>query len=160
MVLFASCNRSVKYNQYAHTSVVGWEKNDVLSFDVPPLEQDGEYARQLGLRITSAYPFMSLSLIVDTKKWSAGTVPSDYTQSRDTLQCELINNEGRSLGQGIGSYQYTFSLPTVHYAAGDSLHIEVRHDMKREILPGISDVGVKLLCPLHISSSINSQEDK
>jgi hypothetical protein len=28
---------------------------------------------------------------------------------------------------------------------GDSLHVVVRHNMKREILPGIFDVGIKLL---------------
>lgn len=27
---------------------------------------------------------------------------------------------------------------------GDSLQISVRHDMKREILPGVSDVGIKI----------------
>ena len=27
---------------------------------------------------------------------------------------------------------------------GDSIHITVRHDMKREILPGVSDIGVKV----------------
>jgi hypothetical protein len=27
---------------------------------------------------------------------------------------------------------------------GDSLEIKIRHDMKREILPGISDIGIML----------------
>ncbi|MFQ9996553.1 MAG: gliding motility lipoprotein GldH, partial [Hoylesella buccalis] len=40
--------------------------------------------------------------------------------------------------------QYAFDITSMDLHEGDSLHISVRHDMKREILPGISNVGVSL----------------
>ena len=47
-------------------------------------------------------------------------------------------------GQGVGSYQYHFRVSEMNLKAKDSLHICVRHDMKREIMPGISDVGIEI----------------
>ena len=41
-------------------------------------------------------------------------------------------------------YQYQVPVNDITLQQGDSLHICVRHDMKREILPGISDVGIKM----------------
>ena len=60
----ASCKDSLVYDSYSHTPIAGWEKNDTLTFDIPPLAMAGYYQEQLGLRITGAYPFMGLTLIV------------------------------------------------------------------------------------------------
>ena len=92
----------------------------------------------LGLRISNEYPFMSLSLIVDQE------VSSTHEKRRDTLACDLISGQGVVKGQGVSQYQYSFHLTTMELQSGDKLYVSVRHDMKREILPGISDVGLKL----------------
>ncbi len=136
ILLFSSCTGKTKYNHYVHTPTSGWEKNDVLIYDVHPFEEGGMYDRQLNLRVTGNYPFMKLTLIVET--WNKGTVKND------TVQCAIISNKGRALGYGIGDYQYSYSLPPCAYSEGDSLHIRVRHDMKCEILPGISDIGLEI----------------
>ena len=62
----------------------------------------------------------------------------------DTLDCELIDERGNAIGQGVGQYQYLFPLKTMQLHQGDSLHLSVHHDMKREILPGITGVGIKV----------------
>lgn len=156
--LLSSCTSQTKYYHYEHTPVAGWEKNDTISFDVPPLKQEGEYGRTVNLRITGLYPFMKLTLIVETdcmgrhlQKGRAAYARGAYggkkrkgNVSCDTLKCTLVSNEGRATGYGVSNYQYQFSMPPRHYHAGDSLHITIRHDMKREILPGISDVGLRL----------------
>ena len=62
-----------------------------------------------------------------------------------------------------GEYQYIFPLKTLPLEKDDSLFIEIRHDMKREILPGITDVGIKLSRVSRtqkIATRIQSQEDK
>ena len=41
-------------------------------------------------------------------------------------------------------YQFAFPVADVDLNEGDSVQIRIRHDMKREILPGIADVGIKL----------------
>ena len=108
-----SCKHSTVFDSYAHTPIAGWEKNDTLSFEIPPLLEGGYYNESLGLRITGNYPFM-------------------------------IDKNGVSKGQGISYYQYNFPINVYRLNLGDSIHITVRHDMKREILPGVSDIGVKI----------------
>lgn len=136
-LLMASCYSGTIYDKYNHTPLTGWEKNDTLSFEVPKLTEAGTYQPQLGLRINGAYPFMSLTLIVEQTVYPSKRVVTD------TLDCKLINRKGISTGQGISYYQYNYPLHTLELASGDSLRIRVRHDMKREILPGISDIGIK-----------------
>ncbi len=137
--LLTSCNSGKVYDKYNHTPISGWEKNDTLIFDVPKLSHAGIYKSELGLRINGAYPFMGLTLIVEQT-----VLPKKETKS-DTIQCDLIGKNGITKGQGISYYQYNFPITERFLNKGDSLHIAIRHDMKREILPGISDIGFRLL---------------
>ena len=134
----AGGNRKTLYNHYEHTPIAGWEKNDTLIFDVNPARQEGVYREEVGLRINGAYPFQGLCLIVEQL-----ILPSGVTRS-DTLNCSLIDREGNVKGQGVSYYQYNFHLTNLSLSQGDSLHVRIRHNMKREILPGIADVGLSL----------------
>lgn len=145
VILFAAatlamtaCTGNKVYDQYEHTPLAGWEKNDTLTFDVAKAAEAGTYASSLMLRINESFPFMSLTLIVEQQ-----ILPS-HDITTDTLHCSLIDSGGNFNGQGISYHQYRFPITTMPLAAGDSLHISVRHDMKREILPGISDVGIMI----------------
>ena len=142
-LLLPSCNNSTIFDQYAHTPISGWEKNDTLSFEVSPLAEAGMYQQGLGLRITGDYPFMSLTLIVkQTVFHNKLKVASECKV--DTVVCELIDKNGVSKGQGISYYQFNVPINTYKMHQGDSIHIAIQHDMKREILPGVSDVGIKI----------------
>ena len=70
-------------------------------------------------------------------------MPSMETR-RDTLNCDLIDKHGNNKRSGVSQYQYLFPLKTLPLQRGDSLHLEVHHDMKREILPGITSVGIRM----------------
>ena len=136
--LWMSCDDKTVYSHYQHVSIAGWEKNDPLSYGVAPMEHDGTLQENIGVRINGTYPFMGLTLIIDQ------TIHPSMEQFSDTLVCELIDEGGNAKGQGISHYQYTFPLQTVSLHKGDSLSIRIRHDMKREILPGVADIGVTL----------------
>lgn len=139
MVLtLAACQGRTVHSEYKHVPTTGWEKNDALSFNISPLKTTGTYQEEIGLRINSTYPFMGLTLIIDQT-----IIPSCETIS-DTLDCSLIDDEGNAKGPGIGHYQYEFPLTSLELQEGDSLHISIHHDMKREILPGIADIGITL----------------
>jgi gliding motility-associated lipoprotein GldH len=138
VMALTACKRQTVYNHYEHTPLSGWEKNDTLTFDVPAMTHDGRYVEEVGLRINGEYPFTRLCLIVEQ------TVhPSKETKS-DTLYCRLIDQQGIAKGRGVSHYQYIFHLTTLELKKDDRLHIDIRHDMKREILPGISDIGIRL----------------
>ena len=138
-----SCKHSTVFDSYAHTPIAGWEKNDTLSFEVSPLLEAGHYRQSLGLRITGAYPFMGLTLIVEQTVYHRNKkIPGEC--KKDTVNCQLIDNNGVSKGQGISYYQYNFPINIYQMHQGDSIHVAIRHDMKREILPGVSDIGIKI----------------
>lgn len=138
LLLATSCTGNKVYDHYNHTSLTGWEESDALSFDVPPLAESGQYATRLGLRISNAYPFKELTLIVEQTVY-----PGKHKQV-DTLSCHLFDQKGEVQGQGVSYYQYHFSISQMSLQKGDSLHIMVRHNMRREIMPGVSDVGIEV----------------
>lgn len=137
--VFASCTTDTVYNTYDHTPLSGWEKNDTLSFDVPKMKQAGVYSQSLGVRMTEIFPFTSVSLIVQQTVYPSGKVVTD------TIKCPITDSRGNFLGDGVSAYQYSFPIREISLNKGDSLHICVRHNMKREILPGVSDIGVKIV---------------
>lgn len=138
VLALAACRGSVVYDTYAHTQLVGWDKSDTLCFNVPPLLQGGLYRQEVGLRVNSSFPFTGITLVVDQ------TVEPGHRLYSDTLRCRLTDNRGNTLGQGVSYYQFDFPVSDLHLETGDSLHVCVRHIMKREILPGVADVGIRL----------------
>lgn len=132
-----SCNSRTIYSHYAHTPLQGWEKNDSMRFDIT-IPQEGNYLEKVGVRINNEYPFMGLTVIIDQ------TVYPSLQTLRDTLDCDLVGEDGNVKGQGINHYQYEFPLKSLALHEGDSVSIRIHHTMKREILPGISDIGVIL----------------
>lgn len=137
-LVVSGCNRKTIYHHYEHTSLAGWEKDDTLFFSVELMPQGGSVQRDVELRIADNYPFRSLSLIVEQT-----TLPSCQTR-RDTLDCQFVAHDGKILGQGITLYQYRFQLPDVNVSEGDTLKFSIYHNMRRETLTGIADVGIRL----------------
>ena len=134
----AGCNRKVIYTHYAHTPIEGWEASDTLLFAVGPIADDALYHEVVGLRTCSRYPFKELILIVDQQVMPAGTLLSD------TLRCRLTQEDGTPLTHGFNFYESAFPLRTVTLQKGDSLTVRIHHYMKRELLPGIADIGVSI----------------
>ena len=138
LLLCMACKSKTIYSHYEHVPISGWEKNDTLSFAIDPIKQDGYYQQTIGIRTNGSYPFMGLTLIIDQ------TIHPSMEFHSDTLNFELVDEDGNIKGRGISHYQYIFPLKTLSLQESDSLSINIRHDMKREILPGISDIGITL----------------
>lgn len=134
----SSCDESLAYSHYEHTQLAGWEKNDTLYFNTPRINQKGRYRIELGLRTTGDYPFTSLSLNIEQRIFP-GKKAKNYS-----VKCQLMEENGVIKGQGVSFYQFAFPLDDIDLQEGDSVQIRIRHDMKREILPGIADVGISL----------------
>ena len=137
-MMLPACGNGVVFDDYDHTPIDGWENDDTLSFSVPRMKASGTYIPSVGLRTTSEFPFTAISLVVEQ------TVEPGHRIYTDTINCRLSDDRGNQLGRGINYFQYECPLPQRFLRQGDSLHVTVRHIMKREILPGISDIGLKL----------------
>ena len=151
-MMLVSCGDSIVFSHYESTPVRGWERNDTLSFNIERIHETNLYAEEIGVRITTDYPFKGLSLIVEQ------TVQPSNTTITDTLNCDLIDDVGRVRGKGISHYQYLFPLTTLKLNKGESVHVAIRHCMKREILPGITDVGLTL--SRLTTAGVQTKEDK
>ena len=138
-VLVAACNQKTAYCHYEHTPMSGWDKNDTLTFVIGPVTASGRYAEEIGLRISGEYPFMGLNLIIEQRN------KSKQLLRVDTLACNLVNEQGHVQGRGVSQFQYTFPLSAIDLQEEEQLYVKVRHDMKRDILPGISDVGLRVV---------------
>ena len=138
-LVLTGCNRRTVYHHYNQTHVSGWERNDTLLFNVKPAACDAVLHEEVELRINSQYPFMGLCLVVEHTFF-----PSNVRRV-DTLNCQLIDEKGSVKGKGINYVQYSYHLTDLSVSEGDSIAIAIRHNMKREILPGIVDLGVHLI---------------
>lgn len=145
LVACASCTGNMVYDHYRHTPITGWDKEEELTYDVPPIKTAGRYATNVGLRINGDYPFQSLTLVVEQtvyhKAKGSKLAPQHYA---DTVNCTLFDKTGATRGQGVSYYQYHFRVSEMQLNEQDSLHIVVKHNMKREIMPGIADVGISV----------------
>lgn len=152
-VLFAAwtataCVGGKVFDEYEQIPVEGWDKTDTLTFSVPAVAADGVYNLAIGLRTTGDYPFMSLTLLFDAniiaKKTENSSIVKTPQRLSRTLSCPLVSSRGRSQGQGVSLYQYNFHVATISLREGDSLQVNIRHNMKREMLPGLSDLGLSI----------------
>ena len=138
VLLLTGCKQSTVYFHFENTPESGWEKSDAIVFNTEKLSADALCQEDLALRISGKYPFMRLTLIVEQTVFPAGKTMID------TLDCNLIDERGNAQGGGVSQYQFQFSIRKLQLHQGDSLQLSVHHDMKREILPGITSIGVRV----------------
>jgi len=142
-----ACGPRPVYDHYEHVQQDGWEKADTLFFDLPVITTTGRYRVDIGLRTVEDYPFTGLNLRVEQRVSRRDTATADTTitiVNSYTLQCRLATAQGRAGGRGISHYQYEFPLTEQTLMQHDSVRFIIRHNMKREMLPGVADIGVKL----------------
>lgn len=133
-----SCETDVIYDRYEHIETECWDRSDTLFYNIPPVKKTGSYAFTVGLRTDSDFPFIGLGMVVER------VVKPGNIVVKDTLKCIVADNKGNITGRGTGCYQYDYGIPPVSLHRGDSLHIIVRHIMRRETLPGVKDIGIKM----------------
>ncbi len=133
-----ACNPKTVYHHFEHTTADGWQREDTLYFAVPAITEAGSYNTTLEVRTNNSYPFRNLSLIVIKKKWPEGSMTCD------TLACLINDEKGQPLGNGISEYVLPFSVSTETLQPGDSLSFSIYHRMRRETLPGIMDIGIRI----------------
>lgn len=138
VMLAAACADGVVYDRYRDTAVSGWGRADSLHFYVPPADTSGVYDMTLGVRITGAFPFMGMTLVVQT------TVSPEGRTLCDTIDCPLVAASGQPLGEGVSVFETSHLVRRLTLQKGDSLHISVRHDMRRTDLPGVTGIGIRM----------------
>lgn len=153
VLLLTACNDRVKYNHYVSIPEEGWGKCDTLVFGIDPLVQDGRYNVVLCLRSNSDYPYRYLRLYTEVGFFSQNksVLHNVEVKSGTPTACcrwqnwEIKQQDGVATGSGITYYNHEIPLETRELDEGDSIYVIVEHHMRREYIPGITDVGVKLI---------------
>lgn len=151
LFLLASCHTDTRYHVYqAVPGENGWKNSDSLLFLLPPELEAGEYGMEIGIRHTGGYPYRDIWI-------SVTQVDSDSLPSHtDTLHLYLADEEGRWGHEGAvgGLYQSVYVREKPVKLTADSLgrSFRIAHLMRRNPLPGISDVGVRLFLTRRINA--------
>lgn len=134
--LFTACQERRVYDHFEQAPAEGWEQREALAFDVPP-QQAGSYHLEVCVRTTQAYPYRNLALLVETEAKPSGTL------TRDTVTYNFYEAREALAGRkGVSCAELTMPVGTLSFAQGDSVHVSIRHLMRRDCLSGVSDVGV------------------
>ena len=140
---FAACFDHTTFFNYHAIAPEGWDKPDFQEYNVDPIETDGYYVEEIGLRTSSAYPFRRIHLVVRQDIISTtGTHPSRFRC--DTVRVDIYDSWGKSKGRGVDLRQHVIPLKTLSLKAGDSLSVRISHDMSAFTLQGVSDIGLKV----------------
>ena len=134
----SSCKRSTIMHFYCNVPVEGWDQSDVLAFPLDTVGEGGIYNLDIGVRTTNEYPYQKLWLAVDAELSNPDTV------FNDTVDCVFADKSGVRSGSGTNMYQYDFSLGSVVLEKGQTGKFSVHHIMRREIIPGVSNIGLRL----------------
>ncbi len=141
----ASCSDPRTYDRYESVSLKGWSRKDTLTFDIPR-QWEGNYQLDLCLRAAQTYPYRNISMIIERKVIYYRQRKKREKTYNDTINCEIINDKGILVGQkGISNTEIRQAITSFRLNRNDSMHVTIHHIMSRESLPGISDVGIRLL---------------
>lgn len=137
-MLMTACDHKTIYHRYDHADAVGWEKTDTLLYNIGKIGEGGTFKEEISLRLNGTYPFLDLCMVVEQRLLPANTI------TYDTLNCNFARQQSLFSTNGVSYKQYNFHLKDMQLNDGDSLILRIRHNMMREVLPGIADVGVKI----------------
>ena len=138
LITASSCRRTTIMHTYRNTPVQGWEQSDRLAFRLDTVRESGLYAMRLGVRTTADYPYQKLWLVMETDLSHPDTTYSD------TIVCTFVRSDGTREGSGTDTYQYNFDFADIMLHEGQTGRFVIHHIMQREILQGISDIGIRI----------------
>lgn len=133
-----TCDNATVFDRYHNLPPEGWERNDTLLFTIAPAGRSGIFHEEAGVRIHAGYPYTNMTLAIEQR-----ILPSGWHRT-DTLRCKLADSRGQLRGSGMAYHQYSFHITDIRMAKDDTLLIAVHHVMRRETLPGVTDIGIRM----------------
>ncbi|MDH6341279.1 gliding motility-associated lipoprotein GldH [Parabacteroides sp. PFB2-12] len=137
-LLLSSCDNRVIYDKYLTLEERNWDKEKEYFFLFQIDDNTIPYDLTFEVRNNNLYPFQNLWVFIEEQQ------PSGEVK-RDTLECMLADDFGKWLGDGMSVHELSFPLRT-HYQFPDTgtYSISFRQGMRKEILPGIQQLGLRI----------------
>ena len=143
-ILLFSCDKQRVFDEYKSVGK-SWNKDSIVSFDLPKLDTSKQYNLFLNIRDNNDYPFNNLFLIVSLEQ------PDKITKV-DTLEYQMANPDGSLLGDGFTDLKESklFYKEKMKFKAG-IYKIHIRQAARQtgkvtgvEKLDGITEVGFRI----------------
>jgi len=116
-----------------------WKKNDVQTFDFDINDVQNQKNLMFVVRNNNDYPYSNLRLITSIEH-------NKKKISTDTLNFVLAKPNGEWIGRGFGDakeiiFQYKLKYK---FPQNGKYSVKVMHAMRKNVLPGIEDIGIKI----------------
>ena len=135
---FIACTENTFFHSYKSLPAEGWERRDTICFDVPQQAEDIDGTLTIGLRTKANIGIQDVAIAVEQRLQA----PAAYRC--DTVRYPLTDAEGTALTGGINIHQYETQHLPLHLQKGQQGTIRIHHLMRRELIPGITDIGIRV----------------
>lgn len=146
LVLFSlfSCDKKRVFDEYQSVGK-SWDKDSVVSFDLPKLDPKKYYNLFVNIRDNNDYPYNNLFLIVALEQ------PNKVTLV-DTLEYQMANEDGTLLGDGFTDVKESKLVYKEHMKFKPGAYkVHIRHAVRQtgkvegvKKLDGITEVGFRI----------------
>ncbi|TXF75838.1 gliding motility lipoprotein GldH [Chryseobacterium sp.] len=139
LVLFVSCSDAGDHTQM--NAVNGkWNKKTEQQFRFEIKDAQNPKNIIFVVRNNNTYPYSNLRMIVNL------TNLKTKKKITDTLNCVLANPNGEWIGKGFGETKEILFQYRLNYKFPENApyNIGITQAMRRDVLPGIEDIGVKI----------------
>lgn len=140
---FTSCDKKRVFDDYVSVGDA-WQKDSVISFDLPKLNAAKKYDLFVNLRANANYPFSNIFLIVALQK------PNGYTKV-DTLEYEMAAPDGTLLGDGFSDIKESKLYYKENVAFKGAYRVLIKQAVRENgkipgvnQLQGITEVGFRI----------------
>lgn len=142
--LLFSCDKKRVFDDYKSVGN-SWDKDSLVSFDLPKLDPKKEYNLFLNLRDNNDYPFNNIFLIVSM------SYPDGVTKV-DTLEYQMADAEGNLLGDGFSDVKESKLVYKERAIFKAGKHkVTIKHAARQtgkvagvDKLEGITEVGFRI----------------
>lgn len=149
VVMLTACIGGIACEHYQEVPPTGMDRRDTLMLCNDTIGETGIYNTVISVRTDNTYPYTNISLGVEQKVFPAKAAEGDSIIRKPwrryrTVECSVVGDNGKRAGSGIiykVSEMQAF-VDTLH--SGDSVVVRVFHNMRRETMPGITHIGVKI----------------
>lgn len=135
----AACNRGVLFEQKHEIAQHTWHKDSIVVFEFQVDQPQQPVALVLEVTHDNSYLFSNLWFFIETRT-------PDGTRLRDTAEMVLSDDEGRWFGQKhVKTWTMSAAFrPVVTFPAPGSYTLSVQQAMRKDVLPGIHALTLKM----------------
>ena len=116
-----------------------WKTDHILPFSVMIPDTLSSYDLYIDVRNDISYPYSNLYIFFTT------VFPNGLT-TRDTIECQLAQPDGKWLGAGMGSIRSNRFLfqEGIRFSIAGTYRFELEQAMRVPELKGIRDIGIRI----------------